>query len=43
MTLAYAAKLGLYVYFINVKVQKIDRSTLSTIGMVLVNFYLKDK
>ena len=43
MTLAYAAVLGLCVYTTDVRVQKIDRSTLLTHGIVLANFQVENK
>ena len=43
MTLAYATHLGLKVRVINVGVQKIDRSSLATYGMVIAAFQIVDK
>lgn len=40
---AYAVVLGLRICSTDVGAQKIDESTLLTYGMVLANFYLKDK
>ena len=42
MTPGYASKLGLKVRFTNIKVQKIDGSTLKTFEMVLTSFQVKD-
>ena len=43
MTPAYAAHLGLKVRMANVGVQKIDRSSLDTYGMVIAVFQVLDK
>lgn len=43
MSLAYAAVLKPCICLINVGTPKIDRSMLSTHGMVLANFQVKDK
>lgn len=43
MTLAYASILGLRVYRINVKAQKIDCSILKTFEIVLASFYIENK
>ena len=42
MTLRYALKLGLKICLTNVRVQKIDGSTLKTFEMVLASFQMKD-
>lgn len=43
MTLAYAAKLYLKVRSTDIKVQKIDDSTLETFEIVLANFQVESK
>lgn len=43
MTLAYVAKLGLKAQKIDIRIQKIDGSTLNTFGMVLADFQVEDK
>ena len=43
MTLAYAAHLGLKVRVTNVDIQKIDRSSLATYGMVIATFHVVNK
>ena len=43
MTPAYASKLGLQVYHINIGAQTIDGSTLETFRMVLASFQIEDK
>ena len=43
MLSTYAKKLGLYIWKIDVGTQKIDRSTLSTFGMVIIGFQVQDK
>ena len=42
-TPAYVAKLGLKVQTSNIRVQKIDGSSLVTFGMVLANFQVENK
>ena len=43
ITLAYVSKLGIKVFHIDIKAQKIDRSTLETFGIVPTNFQVEDK
>ena len=43
ITLAYASKLGLKIYYTNVGAQKIDSSTLKIFGIVLTSFQIEDK
>ena len=43
MTLVYASKLDLKVYYTDVGAQKIDGPTLKTFGIVLANFQVEDK
>ena len=43
MTSAYASRLGLRVYCIDIGAQKIDGSTLKIFGMVLASFQVEDK
>lgn len=43
IVLAYAAKLSLKVWLINVGAQKIDGSILETFGMILASFQVEDK
>lgn len=43
ITPTYTAKLGLRIYSTDIRAQKIDRSTFSTYGIVLVNFQLEEK
>ena len=43
MTPAHTSKLGLKVYFTNVRAQKIDGSIFKTFGIVLASFQVKDK
>lgn len=38
MTLVYALKLGLKIYHTDVEIQKINRSTFETFGIVLASF-----
>ena len=42
MTLRYKLKLGLKVFFINVKVQKIDGSSLEIFEIVLASFQIEN-
>ena len=43
MSPAYAKKLGLKIWKINVRAQKIDGSALETFGMVIADFQVEDK
>ena len=43
MTSTYVSKLGLWVYYTDIRAQKIDGSTLVTFGMVLASFQMEDK
>ena len=43
MTPVYVSKLGFKIYFIDVKAQKIDGSTLKIFGLVLASFQMDDK
>ena len=43
MTLEYALKLGLKIYFTNVGVQKINNSTLKTFKIILASFQVENK
>lgn len=43
MTLAYIAKVGLKVLSINVRIQKIDNSTLKLLEILLASFLVVDK
>lgn len=43
IVIAYMAKLGLKIQLIDVKIQKIDCSTLEIFDMVLVSFQVKNK
>ena len=43
MTLAYATKLGLKVYYIDVGAQKIDSSIFETFEIILASFKVEDK
>ena len=43
MTLECALKLGLKIYFTNIRAQKINSSTFKTFRMVLASFQIEDK
>ena len=43
MTLEYTSKLGLKIYFTNVRAQKINDSILKMFRMILASFQMEDK
>lgn len=43
MTLVYVLKLGFKIYYINIKVQKINASIFKMFNIILLSFNIEDK